>query len=87
MYRGREDAGGPTGGESGRIALFEMLAISDEMSDLIETEASRAEIDQNLTGAHYCSFEQYARILLEKGYVAPSHVERALPRKPELLLN
>ncbi len=85
LRRGRETEDGPAGGESGRIAMFEILSVSQAMSELIETGGTRAQIAANMTDDSFFSFEKYARLLLEAGHVAPEQVERLLPRVPRLV--
>ena len=84
VRRGRETEDGPPGGEQGRIGMFEILSISDALSDLIEHDAPRSEIAGSMAADSFFAFEKYARLLLESGHVAPEQVERVLPKKPRL---
>lgn len=84
LRRGREVEGGPPAGESGRIAMFEVLSITESLSDFIDGGATRAELAANMESESFFSFEQYSRLLLEQGHVAPEQVERALPKVAKL---
>lgn len=84
IYRGRSSSGGPDSGESGRIALFELLAVSNGLSELIERGLSRQELEHHLADNLYVPFERYAKDLLQGGYTSPEHIERVLPRPMHL---
>lgn len=76
MEHGRQPMG------MGRVALFEMLAVSDTLSDVIDRDASRAELSAAMQPSSYLSFERYAQLLVEQGLVAAAHVQRVLPKMP-----
>jgi len=68
-------------GEEGRVGMYELLLISDELRDLIERNASWLQLKAALTPGQYVSTAQYARYLLEAGLAAPSAVARTFPRQ------
>lgn len=82
IKRGRETENGPAGGESGRVGMFEILSVSDELSELIETGASHNAIRQSMTDDTFFSFAKYGRLLLEGGHVSPEQVEKSLRHTP-----
>lgn len=84
LRRGKEVENGPPEGESGRVGMFEILSVTEQMSDLVDRGASRAELSENMEDASFFSFKQYARLLLEGGYVSPERVERVLPTVAKL---
>jgi type II secretory ATPase GspE/PulE/Tfp pilus assembly ATPase PilB-like protein len=81
LYRGNDGSGGANTGESGRVGLFELLSITDDVRDLIDRSAPFRDIVNCLGPACYFPFARYGRFLLEKGIVAPDRIVSLFPRK------
>lgn len=82
LYRGKDTAGFPPGGEAGRVGAYEILFITDRLRDLIDRAAPLSEFEKALEPQYFFSFPRYCRFLLKEGLVAPEQVERILPKKP-----
>jgi type II secretory ATPase GspE/PulE/Tfp pilus assembly ATPase PilB-like protein len=81
LQRGRQEEGGPQGGESGRVGVFEVLTVTDPLRELIEDAASQSEIASRLDSKSYLSFAQYSRMLLADHYVAPERILEIFPKR------
>jgi type IV pilus assembly protein PilB len=66
--------------ESGRIAAFEVLAITDVLRNFIEREATVSELRANADPRLFISLADYSRFLLERRLVTPDRVERLFSR-------
>jgi type IV pilus assembly protein PilB len=79
LLRGRDTAGGPLGGEQGRVAIYEMLSVTPALRTIIERAGSMTEMAAVLDDRCSSSFADYARFLLAEGLVAPERVAAVLP--------
>ncbi len=82
LYRGKDSEGSPPGGESGRVGVYEVMFVTDQLRDLIDRGAPRRAFENALDPQYFFSFPRYCRFLLKAGLVAPERVERILPKKP-----
>ncbi|MFO7907705.1 MAG: ATPase, T2SS/T4P/T4SS family [Planctomycetota bacterium] len=80
LLRGRSAAGGPAGGESGRVAIYEALAVTPTLNAAIDRSAPISELRECLDPTCSGSFPDYARFLLKEGIVAPERIVDMLPR-------
>ncbi len=85
LQRGVETDGGPPEGESGRVALYEILSITNQLSDLIDRSAKHSEIEDSLNDECFFSFASYGRLLLTGGHAAPQRIERVFPKHPSAI--
>lgn len=83
LVRGRSEPDGPTAGESGRVAAYELLSCTERLRELIEGEAPMSEIKTSLDSSTYLSLQEYCRMLLEDQYVAPERVLEIFPRQAQ----
>lgn len=67
-------------GESGRIAVFELLLVNDHLRTLIEKEVGAHEIRDELDRSEFLPMKEYAGKLMKEGLVSP---ERALALFPK----
>jgi type II secretory ATPase GspE/PulE/Tfp pilus assembly ATPase PilB-like protein len=81
FHRGRQEEGGPQGGESGRIGVFEVLTVTDPLRELIEATAPQSEVAAHLRGESFLSFAHYSRMLLADHYVAPERILEIFPKR------
>lgn len=81
LQRGRQEDGGPQGGESGRLGVFEVLTVTDPLRELIEDSAPQSEIAARLDEKSFLSFAHYSRMLLADHYVAPEGILEIFPRR------
>jgi type IV pilus assembly protein PilB len=81
LHRGVEREGGPPGGEKGRVGVFEMLSISDDLRDMIDRAAPASDMEGHLSDDCFLSFRRYCRYLLAEGLVAPDRIVRLFPRR------
>jgi type II secretory ATPase GspE/PulE/Tfp pilus assembly ATPase PilB-like protein len=81
LQRGRQEDGGPQGGESGRLGVFEVLTVTDPLRERIEGSATQSEIAAGLDEGSFLSFARYSRMLLADHYVAPEAVLEIFPRR------
>lgn len=82
LFRGKDCAGFPPGGESGRVGAYETLFVTDRLRDAVDRAAPLSELEKTLDRQYFFSFPRYCRFLLKEGLVAPERVERILPKKP-----
>lgn len=82
LFRGKDCAGFPPGGESGRVGAYETLFVTDRLRDAIDRAAPLSELEKTLDRQYFFSFPRYCRFLLKEGLVAPERVEQILPKKP-----
>lgn len=81
LVRGIDREGGPPGGESGRVGVYEVLRVDDRIRDLIDRSMPARELESALDDNNFFSLAQYCRYLLTEGLVAPERIERILPRR------
>ena len=72
--------GGPANGESGRVAVFEILSVDERLRHLIDVAAPMSELEQTLRPVDFLPFARYSRFLLEEGIVAPERIEQIFPK-------
>jgi len=80
LLRGYESVDGPPSGEAGRVAIYEMLAATPDLSAAIDRSATRKELQECLNPSCCGTFRDYARFLLQEGIVAPERIVDVLPR-------
>ncbi|MHB8865885.1 MAG: ATPase, T2SS/T4P/T4SS family [Pirellulaceae bacterium] len=85
LLRGRHAPDIPIGGEQGRVAVFEMLSVSPELSAAIDTAQSMNEMMTCLDATCFASFGDYARFLLAEGLVAPERIAAVMPTRHTLI--
>jgi type II secretory ATPase GspE/PulE/Tfp pilus assembly ATPase PilB-like protein len=66
--------------ESGRVAVFEVLAMTDTLRDLIEREAPLSDLRASVEPRLFRPLVESARGLLERRLVTPERVERLFSR-------
>ena len=66
-------------GELGRVGVYEVLMVKDELREMIEREAPWSEMHSALTPESYVSMQRYAKYLLMEGVVSPRAVLGAFP--------
>jgi general secretion pathway protein E len=66
-------------GESGRVGVYEVLLVDGPVRELIEQEATAAEMAAALHADNFLSLERYCRFLLLEGVIAPHHVGDCVP--------
>ena len=81
LSEGHDTEEGPVGGESGRVGVFELLALNDAMRDLIDRRAPMSDLAGHLDDSSFFSFQRYSRFLLKEGIVAPERIEEILPKR------
>ena len=84
LHASKDEASDQDTFELGRIAMFELLAVTEELSDLVDRAATRAELATALHSDSYLPFEAYGNQLIERDLVAEMHVQRVLPKVPKL---
>ena len=67
-------------GRSGRVAVFEMLAVDDRLRPLIESSAGVSEIRSQLTPNTFLPLEKYAGMLLVAGVISPESAISLFPK-------
>lgn len=82
LLRGRPSQTGPSGGESGRVAIYEALAVTPALNAAIDRSAPMSELRESLDPSCSGTFHDYARFLLKEGIVAPERIVDVLPRIP-----
>ncbi len=66
-------------GYKGRVALFEMLQVTDELRPLLATEVPFKELEKLAAGAGaYFSMKTFATLLLQSGLTTPEELSRVL---------
>jgi type IV pilus assembly protein PilB len=85
LYRGKPTKDGPVRGESGRVAVYEILSVSDTVRDLIDRAAPAADVRKAIDEDAFFSFARYSRLLLTNGLAAPEHIEKIFPKRPTLM--
>jgi type IV pilus assembly protein PilB len=68
-------------GEVGRAGVFEVLAVSERLRDLIEGEATSSEMAQAMAPENFISMARYGRFLLREGIVAPERIREIFPNR------
>jgi general secretion pathway protein E len=86
LWRGKHTKDGPPEGEAGRLAVYEILSVSDTVRDLIDRSAVASEIRQAVDDDSFFSFARYSRLLLADGLVSPESIEKIFPKKPTLAM-
>jgi type II secretory ATPase GspE/PulE/Tfp pilus assembly ATPase PilB-like protein len=81
LQRGIEKEGFPPHGESGRVGVFEILSITDELRQLVEVSAPFSELKKSLDDESFFSLARYSRLLLENGIVAPDRIDEIFPKQ------
>jgi type II secretory ATPase GspE/PulE/Tfp pilus assembly ATPase PilB-like protein len=81
LQRGVEKDEGPPHGESGRVAVFELLLVTNELRHLIEVNAPFSELQKSLDDESFFSLARYSRLLLENGIVAPERIDQIFPKQ------
>ena len=81
LYRGVDESGGPAGGESGRVGVFEILSMTDTLRDLIDQQGSLSQFEAKLNENCFCSFANYSRFLITNGLVSPERIDRIFPKQ------
>ena len=81
LQRGKQADGGPADGESGRVAVYELLSVTHSIRDLIDRAAPMSDIERGLDDRCYFSFARYSQMLLARGLVAPERIERIFPKR------
>jgi MSHA biogenesis protein MshE len=71
-------------GEAGRVAVFEVLAISERLVELIEADAPWKEMQQALTPEVFVPMSRYARFLMAQGLMSPKRLREAFPGRARL---
>jgi type II secretory ATPase GspE/PulE/Tfp pilus assembly ATPase PilB-like protein len=82
LVRGRDSVDGPPGGESGRVAIYEMLAVPPALSAAIDRSSPLSELQSCLDPTCSVTFRDYSRFLLKEGIVAPERIVNVLPPGP-----
>jgi len=82
LYRAKGGTGAGSSAEPGRIAVYEIMLITDRLRDLIDRSATRTELEQALDPRYFFSFARYCRFLLKQGLVSPEDAEQIFPKKP-----
>jgi type II secretory ATPase GspE/PulE/Tfp pilus assembly ATPase PilB-like protein len=85
LLRGCDTPGGPLGGESGRVAIFEMLSVTPALAEAIDRSSPMSDMAACLDGNCSASFVDYARFLLDEGLVSPDRIVGMLPTGPALI--
>jgi type II secretory ATPase GspE/PulE/Tfp pilus assembly ATPase PilB-like protein len=71
-------------GEAGRIAVFEVLAISDKLQELLEADASWKDLQPALTPEVFVPMARYARYLMAQGLMSPRRLREAFPGRAKM---
>lgn len=66
-------------GRKGRVALYEVLLMTEELKESIETGVSQGSLKQSIPAGSYLPMRRYASHLLAKGLVAPEDVVGFFP--------
>lgn len=82
LVRGVNRGDGPLDGEKGRLGVFEILSITDQLRDLVDRSAPASDLKQALSPECFFSMQQYCRFLLQVGLVSPERIESILPKRP-----
>lgn len=82
VQRGCDMPSGPLGGEQGRVAICEMLAVTPAVAAAIDRSSSLADLAASLDTGVTIPFVEYARFLLDEGLVAPERILGVLPAEP-----
>ena len=82
LYRAKGGKGAGSSAEPGRVAVYEIMLITDRLRDLIDRSATRNELEQALDPRYFFSFARYCRFLLKQGLVSPEDAEQIFPKKP-----
>lgn len=83
LCRGRQEEGGPPGGEGGRVAVFELMSCTDQIRQAIEDGAPQSEIRAHLTPETYLPMKDYSRMLLADHYVSPERILEIFPKQAQ----
>lgn len=70
--------------ESGRVGLFEVLAVNEPIRAAIESTATSQELEAGLTRQNFISMKRYARYLLLEQLVSPLAVLNIFPEAPDI---
>jgi len=68
-------------GELGRAGVYEILTVNDGLRNLIEKNASWAEMSEVLTPQIFIPMTRYGRFLIEEGVAAPERIREFFPGK------
>jgi type II secretory ATPase GspE/PulE/Tfp pilus assembly ATPase PilB-like protein len=68
-------------GEIGRVGIFEILKVSEQLRGLIEESESFTRMHESLGPNNFIPMTAYSRLLLEEGIVAPERVREIFPAK------
>lgn len=82
LVRGVNREDGPLDGEKGRLGVFEILSITDQLRDLVDRSAPASDLQQALRPECFFSMQQYCRFLLQVGLASPERIESILPKRP-----
>lgn len=82
VRRGRDQAGGPLGGEQGRVLVGESFVVTPRVAAAIDRAASLSELATSLDPCAHIPIADYARFLLNAGLVAPERILGVLPTEP-----
>ncbi|MHB8972283.1 MAG: ATPase, T2SS/T4P/T4SS family [Pirellulaceae bacterium] len=85
LLRGRHAPDIPLGGEKGRVAVFEMLSVTQALSAAIDRASSMSDMQACLDPTCFASFADYSRFLLAEGLVAPERIAAVVPTRPTLI--
>jgi len=70
--------------EIGRVALMELMAVTDAVRDAIEASATSMQLEASLTPQSFVSMRRYARYLLLEQLVSPAAILNVFPESPEV---
>jgi type II secretory ATPase GspE/PulE/Tfp pilus assembly ATPase PilB-like protein len=66
-------------GRKGRLGLYEVLVMTPELREAIESNATMAELQRAAPAGSFVSMRRYARFAINKGLVDPRDVLEILP--------
>jgi type II secretory ATPase GspE/PulE/Tfp pilus assembly ATPase PilB-like protein len=66
-------------GQKGRLGLYEVLVMTNELRDAIEKEATLMELRKSAPPGSYISMRRYAKFVMDKGLVNPKDLLEILP--------
>ena len=66
-------------GRKGRLGLYEVLVMTPELREAIESNATMAELHRVAPAGSFVSMRRYAKFAISKGLVDPKDVLEILP--------